>query len=135
VACLDTTVLADLARSGGVWKRRALEKVQELVHRGESLVTTRFNVAEMYVGVQRADDPEREERALSALLRELDVLDFDDRAARLFGQITAYLQRIGRPPGDMDVLIAATSMAAGHCLITRNLAHFQDVPQLTLEGY
>jgi hypothetical protein len=43
VACLDTTVLVDLARTDGGWKRRALEKVRDLVDRGERLVTTRFN--------------------------------------------------------------------------------------------
>ena len=135
MACLDTTLLVDLVRPAGKWKRRALAKVGELVDRGEGLVTTRFNVAEMYVGVARSDDPAREEHALQAVVQPLGVLDFDDRAARLFGQITAHLQRIGKPAGDMDVLIAATSMAAGHVLVTRNPAHFAEIPALAVESY
>ena len=135
MACLDTTVLVDLLRPHGEWKRRALEKVRGLVRRGEGLVTTRFNLAELYVGVERSDDPEREEGAIQAVAGDFGVLDFDDRAARLFGQITAHLQRIGKPAGDMDVLIAATSMAAGHCLVTRNPAHFTGVPELAVETY
>ena len=135
MACLDTTVLVDLARPGGKRKRDALEKVRELVNRGEGLVTTRFNLAELYVGVERSDDPQREERAIQAVAGDFGILDFDDRAARLFGQITAHLQRIGKPAGDMDVLIAATSMAAGHCLVTRNPAHFKSIPELAVQTY
>lgn len=135
MACLDTTVLVDLARRGGQRRRRALGKVRELVDRGETLVTTRFNIAELYVGVERSDDAQREERAVQAVLGVLGVLDFDQTSARLFARITAHLQTIGKPAGDMDVLIAATSMAAGHCLVTRNASHFNDVPQLAVEMY
>ena len=135
MACLDTTVLVDLVRPDGKWKRRALAKVGELVDRGEGLVTTRFNMAEMYVGVERSDDPDREEQALEAVIEPLGVLDFDDRAARLFGQITTHLQKIGKPAGDMDVLIAATSIQSGHALVTRNPAHFQGIPGLAVESY
>lgn len=35
----------------------------------------------------------------------------------------------------MDVLIAATAMAAGHCLVTRNPAHFKSIPELAVETY
>jgi len=135
VACLDTTLLVDLARPEGKWKRRALQKLRQVVDRGERLVTTRFNLAELYVGVERSDDPERDERAVQAVVGDLGVLDFDDRAARLFGQITAYLQKTGRPTGDMDVLIAATSMAAGHWLVTRNASHFENIPDFAVETY
>jgi len=135
MACLDTTVIVDLGRSGGERKRRALEKVQELIDRGERLVTTRFTMAELYVGVKLSKDPEREERDLQAVMRELLVVDFHDRAARMFGHIKGHLRSIGRPAGDMDVLIAATSMAAGHCLVTRNPAHFKNVPDLAVETY
>lgn len=135
MACLDTTLLIDLARPGGRWKRRALEKVRQLVDRGEALVTTWLNLAELYVGVERSRDAWREERAVQAVVGELGVLDFDDRAARLFGQVTAHLQRIGKPAGDIDVLIAATSMAAGHCVVTRDASHFQNIPEFAVETY
>jgi len=135
VACLDTTILVDLIRHRSKLRPRALQKLQQLLNRGELLVTTRLNVAELYVGVERSDEPEREEQAVQEALQGLGILDFEQRAARLFGRISAHLQEIGRPAGDMDVLIAATSMAGGHCLITRNPAHFQDIPELTLESY
>jgi predicted nucleic acid-binding protein len=37
--------------------------------------------------------------------------------------------------GDMDPLIASVALAQGELLITRNIAHFQRVPDLQAEGY
>jgi tRNA(fMet)-specific endonuclease VapC len=65
----------------------------------------------------------------------MNVLEFDERAARLFGQITAYLQMIGKLAGDMDVLIAATAIGSSQKLITRNARHFENIPQLNVEEY
>jgi len=112
-----------------------MDKLRELVNRGEGLVTTRFNLAELYVGGEGPGDPQREEAAIQAVVGDFGVLDFDDRAARLFGQIAAHLQRVGKPAGHMDLLIAAAAMAAGHCLVTRNRAHFKRIPELAVQTY
>ena len=135
MACLDTTILVDLIRRGSKLRTRAFQKLQELLARGEFLVTTRMNVAELYVGVERSDDPDREGELVEQVLQGVGVLDFDDTAARFFGRISAHLQEIGQPAGDMDVLIAATCMAAGHRLITRNAAHFENIPEFAVETY
>lgn len=135
MACLDTCFLIDLAGRSARGRKRAEKKLDELVARQERLTTTRFCVAELYVGVARSRDPEAEARGVEALIRDIEIMEFDDRAAQLFGQITAHLQVIGRPTGDMDVLIAATAMAAGHAVVTRNRSHFEDIPYLTIEEY
>jgi len=135
MACLDTTILIDLAGQSDRLRKRALDKIKELVKRGENLVTTRFNVAELYIGIARSDNPRAEKAVVHSLLADLGILEFDDKAAWVFGQITAYLQNAGQPAGDMDVLIAATAMAAGHSLITHNISHFANIPQLVVEQY
>lgn len=135
MACLDTTMLIDIAGRNTRLRRRAMDKLNELVKRNETLVTTRFNVAELYIGIARSDHPKAEEAAVQNLLEDIGILEFDDRAAWLFGQVTAYLQSVGQPAGDMDVLIAATAMAAGHGIVTRNIVHFVNIPQLTVEQY
>lgn len=136
MACLDTSFLVDLASRRGKLRTRAFKKLAELAVGPEPLATTRFCVAELYVGIARCERPKAEERAVKSVLEGLVILDFDDRAARLFAQITAELQVKGRPIGDMDVLIAATAMAAGHYrLVTKDTSHFTSIPQLDVEGY
>ena len=135
MACLDTTILIDATNRRTKSNRNAIRKIQELLVKGEVFVTTRFNVAELYVGIARSDHPEREEAKVQNLLNYISVLEFDDRSAWVIGQITAYLQKRGTPVGDMDVLIAATAIASGHTLITRNPSHFENIPHLVVEDY
>ena len=135
MACLDTTLLIDLAGRKSARREQAIRKIEGLAERGEEMTTTRFNLAELYVGIVRSQHPEEEEKAIRACMSDFAVLEFNDAAARLFGSITGLLQRIGKPAGDMDVLIAATAMAHGHALITRNAGHFKHIPHLIVEEY
>ncbi len=135
MACLDTTILIDLGRGASPRRAQAVHKLEELVAQGQAIVTTRFNVAELYVGLSRSRHPGEDEKAVRTLLSGFEILEFSDTAARLFGFITGFLQHIGQPAGDMDVLIAATAMAYGHTLITRNPRHFRHIPLLVVEEY
>jgi len=135
MACLDTTLLIDLLGKTAPRKQQAIRKIKELAEKGQMLATTRFNMAELYVGIARSKRPEEDEKAIDTLLREFEVLEFTDAAARVFGSITGLLQQIGKPAGDMDVLIAATAMVHGHSLVTRNAKHFRHIPHLVVEKY
>jgi tRNA(fMet)-specific endonuclease VapC len=135
MACLDTSVLLDLRSRNPALRKRAIEKMEDLRTRGEELTVSRGTWAELFVGVARSVDPVAEEAEVRSVLEPLTVLEFDERAARLFGEILAHLQRLGRPSGDMDVLIAATAMSAGHALVTRDLDHFARMPGLVVETY
>ncbi len=135
MACLDTTILIDLVGKESPWKQRASRKIDELAAQGQGLATTRFNVAELSVGLARSRRPSEDEKVIRALLGDLEILEFTDAAARIFGSLTGFLQQIGQPAGDMDVLIAATALVYGHALITRNSRHFRHIPQLVVEEY
>ncbi len=136
MACLDTTFLIDLGRRGASSRRaRARRKLARLVEEDERLATTRFNVAELYVGVFRVRDSVREEKAVRAVLDGLEILEFTEAAARIFGRITAQQQKVGRPGGDMDVLIAAVALTAKQAVVTRNPSHFRNIPGLAVESY
>ncbi len=135
MACLDTTILIDLLGRNPLRRQRASGKIKELADNGQSLATTRFNMAELYVGIARSRRPEEDETTIGTLLREFEILEFTDAAARVFGSITGYLQQIGKPAGDMDVLIAATALVHSHALVTRNARHFKNIPDLAIEQY
>lgn len=136
MACLDTAILIDAAgRGGNQLRARAREKLARLVDEGEVLTTTRFTVAELWVGIERAEDREAEIQAVGRMLRPLIVLDFDEISARVFGRVTARLQAQGTPRGDMDVLIAAVALVHGERIVTRNRRHFEAIPGLVVESY
>ncbi|MGD0517835.1 MAG: PIN domain-containing protein [Thermoguttaceae bacterium] len=72
MACLDTTVLIDLLRSNPDRKRQALDKIEQLSARGETIATTRFNLAELYVGIELSVDPERDYQRVRGILDDTE---------------------------------------------------------------
>jgi tRNA(fMet)-specific endonuclease VapC len=136
MALFDTTVFIDLGGRGG--KRRQVETetlVRQLLAGGDSLFTTRVNVAELYAGAELSNDPVAEHKAIQDYLTWIGVIEFDDRAARQFGRLRSDLQKRGRLVGDMDILIGAIALANGHSVVTRNVAHFAEMPGLTVISY
>ena len=72
MASLDTTILVDVLRRRSRFHHRALEKLDELEARGEILATTRFAVAELYVGVELSDNRQRDQEDVDTLLGNLE---------------------------------------------------------------
>ena len=69
-------------------------------------------------------------QAFIASLPSMEVLPFADSAAILAGQVAGELERLGRPIGIADSMIAAIALDQGLELVTGNTAHFQRVQQL-----
>ena len=100
------------------------------------LPPTCFTVAELYVGIELSDRAEKDLADVEALLAGLEIIEFRGCSPRLFAQIRAAHRRAGRVAGDMDTLIAATSLAGAHCLlVTRNPSDFSGIPELVVESY
>jgi tRNA(fMet)-specific endonuclease VapC len=136
MALLDTTVYVDIHGRGGAKRRaEAEEMTRRLLRDGETLVTSRLNVAEIYVGLELGDDPAYEKLAMENYFAWVAVLDFDDAAARQYARVRAALQKSGNLVGDMDILIGAVALANGHAVVTRNTDHFAKMPGLTVIGY
>jgi predicted nucleic acid-binding protein len=136
LACLDTDVLVDLTgRSGRALAQRAIASVLSIRGTGEEICTTRFNAAELYLGVELSNDRRRQQLAVQSILSRMRVLDFDDRAARQYARIVSILTRLGLPIGEVDSLIASVALANGESLVTRNVRHFRVVAGLTLVTY
>lgn len=69
-------------------------------------------------------------QAFLAGIPSLEVLVFDRTAAELAGRIEGELERVGRPIGRADPMIAAIALANGLELVTGNTAHYQRIQQL-----
>jgi tRNA(fMet)-specific endonuclease VapC len=63
--------------------------------------------------------------------RQIPVVEFDEAAAA----IATGLQRAKLHLGTMDIRIAAIAMAHGEILLSRNLRHFQRIPDLRVEDW
>jgi len=99
----------------------------------DTLYLAAITVAEIERGIcklRRAGGTERAGRLtdwLDALLAHSTdrVLAFDARVGRLAGALSDRAVAAGRHPGFPDIAIAATAMAHGLVLLTRNGRHFE----------
>ena len=74
-------------------------------------------------------------RQLEDVLSAIDVLPLEEPVDRHYGAIRSDLERIGRPIGHLDLLIAAHARAVGATLVTNNVGEFRRVPSLTVEDW
>jgi tRNA(fMet)-specific endonuclease VapC len=136
MAIVDTTFLIDLMKESKAKRLgKATAKLEELIDRGESLRLAIFSIGELYVGVAKGTQPEKERAAVEECLALFDVVGFEETTARIFGAVVGDLEKQGQVISDMDALIASVALEHDELVVTRNLAHFQRVHGLKVEGY
>lgn len=99
--------------------------------------TSSITLGELVYGAHRLAERTQEllERINAVLGELLPALPFDSAAARLYGELRADLERIGRPIGNADLQIAAICLVHGHTVVTANVRHFEQVPGLGVENW
>jgi predicted nucleic acid-binding protein len=101
----------------------------------EDIAIAAITASELLHGVHRAP-PGRiqagREAFVERLLARLPVIPFDLVTARIHARLGAELASQGIHAGAHDLLIAATALAAGAALATRDTRSFPKIPSLTL---
>jgi tRNA(fMet)-specific endonuclease VapC len=91
--------------------------------------------AELFFGVLRSREVEKNRRQLERFLAAFPSIPFDDRAAEAYGQIRSHLAARGTPIGPNDLMIASIALANALVLVSHNAAQFRRVPNLTVEDW
>ena len=126
---LDTNVVSGIVREpGGVIARRAAA-----LEPG-SIAISVIVAAELRYGAVRRGSA-RLTRQLEAVLSAIETLPLAAPADRHYGVIRRALERIGRPIGHNDLLIAAHALALDTALVTNNVREFARVPGLKFEHW
>ena len=91
--------------------------------------------AELCYGARKSVKTEQNLATLKTFFAPFTSMSFDDEAAEVYGRLRAELEIRGTPIGPNDLLIAATSLAHGLTLVTRNEKEFSRVPGLNIENW
>ena len=123
---VDSDWVADYLKG----RQQAVDLISRLGEEGLAISIITFG--EIYEGIYYGGNPRENERGFLQFLRFVDVLPLNRPAMKRFARIRGELRHRGQLISDPDLLIAATALQHDHTLITRNLSHFQRVPELKL---
>ena len=126
---LDTNAVSNLVRRPGGDVARRVAALDP-----GSFAISIIVAAELRYGAERRGSA-RLTRQLEAVLSAIEVLPMEEPADRHYGMIRSELERIGRPIGHNDLLIAAHARAHGATLVTNNVGEFRRVPDLAIEDW
>jgi len=107
----------------------------EYEHGETEIVLSSITVIELEHGLHRAQTAEQARKRreyLDTLFAAVPVEPFTREMAQLAAKIDAEARQLGRTIPFADLLIGATALHFGYAVGTRNLRHFQMVPNLAV---
>ena len=101
---------------------------------GEIGIST-ITVSELQYGVAKSTYQEKNTVRLEQFLAPLEILTYDQTAAKVYGDIRFHLEKGGQPIGALDLFIAAHAMSQDLTLITNNDKEFRRIKKLKIENW
>ncbi|HEY5891737.1 MAG TPA: type II toxin-antitoxin system VapC family toxin [Chthoniobacterales bacterium] len=126
---LDTDVCIAVLR-GSLRVRERLQAV-----RPDDCGISVVSIFELLSGVECCRRPEEERRKVETFIAPMHVLPFDQDSALRAAQVRWHLEKVGRPIGPYDLLLAGQALAVDVTLVTGNTTEFARVPNLVLENW
>jgi len=123
---LDTNIVVAFL-NGNTW---ILKRIKDQIDR---IALSSLVVGELDYGAKVSQRAKENLEKLYQFVDVVQVLPFDIECAKFFGSIKSKLRIMGKPTGEVDILIAATAMANKATLVTANKKHFENIEGLKLE--
>lgn len=92
-------------------------------------------LAELRYGVAKSQHIEKNRQALDEFILPLEIADFDEKAAEIYGNVRASLEKEGKSIGSMDMLIGAHVLSLGITLVTNNTREFKLIKSLKITDW
>ena len=112
---------------------QVLERLKE--HEPSEICISAITYAELVHGVEKSAAVEKNRLALTLLLSNIEIIDFDSNAADEYGNIRAALEKAGTPIGPLDMMIAGHARSLSYTVVTNNVREFERVSGLRIENW
>ena len=126
---LDTNIASYVIKGNIPAVRRRMVQVPMA-----QLAISAVTEGELRYGAARQPDTASLRAIVDEFLLRMTILPWDSEAAQYYGQIRAALERGGQPMGNLDMMIAAHTLASGTVLVTNDQA-FARIRELTIEDW
>lgn len=100
-----------------------------------SVFISSVTTSELYYGAQKSQRVQTNLEALNNFLLPFRIVDYDESASFLYGELRADLEKRGQPIGPLDMMIAAHALSLDVPLVTNNTKEFERVKGLKLDNW
>lgn len=101
----------------------------------ESIVIPRIVIAEIEYGAKKSKNYKQTIEKYNEFINHFEIIDFDEKACRKFGDIRWTLEQAGKQIGPYDLIIASTVLANEGVLVTHNTKEFERIKGLKIEDW
>lgn len=101
----------------------------------ESIVIPRIVVAEIEYGAKKSKNYKQTIEKYNEFINHFEIIDFDEKASRKFGDIRWTLEQERKQIGPYDLIIASTVLANEGVLVTHNTKEFERIKGLKIEDW
>ena len=101
---------------------------------GEIGIST-ITVSELQDGVAKSTYRNENQHRLDEFLAPLEILAYNEIAARTYGDIRFQLENRGKSIGPLDLLIAAHTLSQNLTMVTNNDKEFKRIKNLEVENW
>lgn len=112
---------------------QVFKRLQE--HDPSEICISSVTYAELVHGVEKSSAVEKNRFALTLLIANIEIVDFDSRAAECYGKVRADLEKRGMPIGPLDMMIAGHALSLEYVVVTNNTREFERVNGLRIENW
>jgi tRNA(fMet)-specific endonuclease VapC len=126
---LDTNTVSHIIKGNRPLVRERLLRVA-MAEVGISVITE----AELLFGLARRPEATKLKTVVEEFLLRVEVLPWDSDAAQQYSRIRATLEESGQPMGNLDLMIAAQSLASDLVLVSSDRV-FRRVKGLKIEDW
>ena len=127
---LDTNTASYIIKGEPAVIRERLRKVPMA-----NICVSAITEAELLRGVAKKPEAKRLPVVVKEFLLRVEILPWDSDAADAYAQLRTACENESKPLGNMDMLIAAHSVAVGAVLITNDKAFYNVKHHLMLEDW
>ena len=131
---LDTNICIYIIKKSPEKVIKKLEAIIKAEVKNEIYLSS-ITVSELYYGVEKSTQVDKNLEALKGFLTPFQVVDFDLKSAVIFGQVRANLEKRGTVIGPYDLQIASVALTHDFVLVTNNTKEFERVEGLQLENW
>jgi len=104
-------------------------------HKASIIKISAIVAAELRFGAEKSIKKTENHAKIKEFLKPFSIVPFDDKSASVYAEIRTACEKIDKPVGPNDLLIAATVMAANGTLVTRNRSEFSSIKGLNITDW